>query len=179
VLLGLTAGQKIGLAIVAGLFIAFALASAFFLPRRDPDFPGERGLRLFVVASVFFFVAMIGAMYVLAREEEEEAHPPEAAETGGQAETEPSPTGGEPTGGEGDPQAGEQVFAAAGCTGCHTLEAAGSSGTVGPNLDQAQPSFQEAVETVTNGRGQMPPFEDRLSEEEIRNVAAFVSESTR
>ena len=40
---------------------------------------------------------------------------------------------------EGDASNGAQVFASAGCGGCHTLEAAGSSGTVGPNLDESQP----------------------------------------
>ena len=78
---------------------------------------------------------------------------------------------------EGDAAAGASVFASAGCGGCHTLAAAGSSGTVGPNLDDADPDFDEAVETVTNGRGQMPSFRDQLSEKQIRDVAAYVSES--
>ena len=178
-LLALTAGQKLGLAIVAGLFIAFALASSFYFPRRDPNFPGHgRGLRLFVVASVVFTIAMLGAMFALAREAHEETHPEEVTETVGEAsETEP-PAGGGAEGGEGDPQAGEQVFADGGCGGCHTLEAAGSTGTAAPNLDEAQPSFAEAVETITNGRGEMPPFGNRFSAEQIRNVAAFVVEST-
>ena len=33
--------------------------------------------------------------------------------------------------------AGKAVFASAGCGGCHTLAAAGTSGNVGPNLDKA------------------------------------------
>jgi mono/diheme cytochrome c family protein len=57
------------------------------------------------------------------------------------------------------------------------LEAAGSSGSVGPNLDEAQPSFDQVVEQVTEGGGAMPSFKDRLSEKEIRDVAAYVSES--
>lgn len=90
-------------------------------------------------------------------------------------------TTGETTGGEtmtgGDVDAGEGVFASAGCGGCHTLAAAGSSGTVGPNLDDAKPSLDLAVTTITNGRGGMPSFEGQLSEQDIRNVAAFVAES--
>ena len=78
---------------------------------------------------------------------------------------------------DGDAEAGASVFASAGCGGCHTLETAGSSGTVGPNLDEADPDFDEVVETVTNGRGQMPSFRDQLTENEIRDVAAYVSES--
>jgi mono/diheme cytochrome c family protein len=77
----------------------------------------------------------------------------------------------------GDAAAGEAVFASAGCGGCHELEAASSTGTVGPNLDEAQPSFDHVVEQVTEGGGAMPSFKDRLSEKEIRDVAAYVSES--
>ena len=77
----------------------------------------------------------------------------------------------------GDAEAGKAVFSEAGCGGCHTLAAAGSSGTVGPNLDESQPDFDLVVERVTNGEGAMPSFDDRLSEDEIRNVAAFVSQS--
>lgn len=79
---------------------------------------------------------------------------------------------------EGDAEAGKQVFASAGCTGCHTLAAAGSSGTVGPNLDDAKPTLEQALTIVTNGRAVMPSFRDRLSEQQIRDVATFVSEST-
>ena len=79
---------------------------------------------------------------------------------------------------QGDASNGAKVFASAGCGGCHTLEAAGSSGTVGPNLDQAQPDPSLVIERVTNGQGAMPSFADSLSEQEIADVAAYVSEST-
>ena len=82
--------------------------------------------------------------------------------------------GGDDSGSESsDP--GAKVFAEAGCGGCHTLEAAGSNGSVGPNLDDASPSFDEVVQKVKEGGGGMPSFAERLSEEEIRDVAAFVS----
>ena len=77
----------------------------------------------------------------------------------------------------GDPAAGEAIYASAGCGGCHTLEAAGSSGTVGPNLDESQPDFELAVGRVTNGAGAMPAFEGQLSEQEIADVAAYVVET--
>ena len=80
---------------------------------------------------------------------------------------------------EGDASNGAKIFASAGCGGCHTLEAAGSSGNVGPNLDQAQPEPALVIERVTNGQGAMPSFADSLSEQEIADVAAYVSESTR
>jgi mono/diheme cytochrome c family protein len=72
---------------------------------------------------------------------------------------------------------GEEVFNSAGCSGCHTLAAAGSSGNIGPNLDEAQPTVEQAVETVTNGRGAMPAFQGQLSEEQIQAVATFVAEN--
>ena len=83
-------------------------------------------------------------------------------------------TGGE-EGGEGDPAKGKEIFAAQGCGSCHTLSDAGSSGTVGPNLDDAKPSQDLVVERVTNGAGVMPSFKDKLSEQEINDVAAYVS----
>jgi mono/diheme cytochrome c family protein len=79
---------------------------------------------------------------------------------------------------EGDAEAGEQIFAEQGCGSCHTLEAAGSSGTVGPNLDESQPPLDLIVERVTNGRSPMPAFKDTLSEQQIQDVSAFVFEST-
>ena len=75
----------------------------------------------------------------------------------------------------GDAGAGEQVFASAGCGACHTFSAAGSSGTVGPNLDEASPSYELAVERITLGQGGMPAFGDQLEPQQIADVAAFVS----
>ena len=72
---------------------------------------------------------------------------------------------------------GADVFASAGCGGCHTLAAAGSSGAVGPNLDDLQPDAATVEAAVRNGRGAMPSFEDQLSEEEITAVATYVAES--
>ena len=69
------------------------------------------------------------------------------------------------------------MFASAGCGGCHTFAAAGSTGSVGPDLDEASPSFDAVVEQVRNGGGAMPAFGDELSEQEIQDVAAFVTGS--
>jgi mono/diheme cytochrome c family protein len=96
-------------------------------------------------------------------------------DTATEAETVTTAEEGEEEAGEGDPANGKQIFAAQGCGSCHTLADAGSSGTVGPNLDDAQPEFDEAVETVTNGSGVMPSFKDKLSEQEIKDVASYVS----
>jgi mono/diheme cytochrome c family protein len=74
-----------------------------------------------------------------------------------------------------DAAAGTKVFASAGCGSCHTLAAAKSSGQVGPNLDDAKPSYDVVVAKVTDGGGGMPAFGGQLSEQEIRDVAAFVA----
>jgi mono/diheme cytochrome c family protein len=77
---------------------------------------------------------------------------------------------------EGDPVAGKEIFlGASGCTGCHTLSDAGSTGTVGPNLDDAQPSYELALDRVTNGQGGMPSFSGSLTDQQIADVAAYVS----
>jgi len=92
--------------------------------------------------------------------------------------TAPATTGEETGGGEtGDAAAGKQVFDTAGCGGCHTFAAAGSTGSVGPNLDDLAPSYDAVVSQVTNGGGVMPAFKDSLSEQQIQDVAAFVSGS--
>lgn len=70
--------------------------------------------------------------------------------------------------------AGENVFET-NCATCHTLAAAGSSGTVGPNLDELMPSEELVVHQVTNGGGGMPAFGGTLSKTEIESVAKFVS----
>jgi mono/diheme cytochrome c family protein len=71
--------------------------------------------------------------------------------------------------------AGKAVFASAGCGNCHTLKAAGSTGTVGPNLDDAHPSRALVVNRVTNGKGGMPSFKGQLTTAQIQAVAQFVS----
>jgi cbb3-type cytochrome c oxidase subunit III len=83
----------------------------------------------------------------------------------------PKPT---PPGGGTD---GKAIFASAGCSGCHTLAAAGANGTVGPNLDDAKPSKELAIDRVTNGRGGMPSFKGQLSDAQIEAVATYVAEN--
>ena len=82
-----------------------------------------------------------------------------------------------PVASAGDPTAGKAVFASAGCTACHTLAAAGATGTVGPSLDEKKPAFDRVVDRVTNGKGGMPSFSGQLSEQQIKDDAAFVSQS--
>jgi cytochrome c553 len=108
----------------------------------------------------------------------------DVAATGGGAseETEPpqpssvSESGGGP---DPDPGNGEQLFQMAGCASCHALAAAGATGDTGPDLDEAEPSFEDAVDQITNGGGGMPAFKDQLDKAQIEDLAAFVVESTK
>jgi mono/diheme cytochrome c family protein len=69
---------------------------------------------------------------------------------------------------------GEAVFIE-NCGGCHTLAAAGTNGTVGPNLDQLMPGIARVEEQVRNGGGRMPAFEGKLSDAQITAVVEYVS----
>jgi cbb3-type cytochrome c oxidase subunit III len=74
---------------------------------------------------------------------------------------------------------GEKIFKGAGCSGCHTLAAAGATGTVGPNLDQLASTLTVAIvaQQVTNGGAVMPAFKGKLSPAQIQAVAKYVSSS--
>jgi mono/diheme cytochrome c family protein len=115
----------------------------------------------------------------------------------GETETGETETGETETGGgggavEGDPAAGEQVFASNGCGSCHTFEPAGSSGTTGPDLDELsdlaenanQPladftrtSITDPTAYVEEGfpEGVMPAY-DQLSDEDLNNLVAFLTQ---
>jgi mono/diheme cytochrome c family protein len=191
VLLALT-GYELALLGVAAVFVAFALIVALVIPRSRPDFPGK-SLWLFVAICVGLFAAQLTAVFVDASHVEHaeaaETHPPttpsetettetetttETTET--TTETTEAETTTEPEGEGGDPAAGKEVFlGTAACGSCHALADAGTEGTIGPSLDATKPSYDKVVERVTNGQGIMPPFSGQLSEQEIQDVAAYVS----
>ena len=75
----------------------------------------------------------------------------------------------------GSTPSGAQVFASSGCGGCHTLKAAGASGSVGPNLDQLRPSAAAVAAIVRSGGGSMPSFASKLSAAQISALAGYVS----
>jgi cytochrome c553 len=85
--------------------------------------------------------------------------------------------GGSGDSGSASTTSGKQVFADAGCGTCHTLKAAGSTGTIGPDLDQLKPTREQVVQQVKSGGGGMPSFAGKLSSSEIDAVGAFVSGS--
>jgi mono/diheme cytochrome c family protein len=119
--------------------------------------------------SVAFYVASVAALPV---------RPQPGAQAGGAGGDTGGETGGE-TGGSGEGAApdGKAIFAEAGCGSCHTLKAAGASGTVGPNLDEAKPPKELVIDRVTNGKGVMPSFKDSYSAEQIAAVADYVSKN--
>ncbi len=167
-LLEITTTGKWVLAVVAGIFIAWALVTAIVIPRRNPGFPLNVGA--YVTLSAVLFVAQMAAVYWVATYQEVES-------TSAPAETTPTETTPTETtsGGGGDAAAGKEVFASAGCASCHTLADAGASGSVGPDLDSAKPAYSLVVDRVTNGRGVMPSFKGQLDEKQIEDVAAYVS----
>jgi mono/diheme cytochrome c family protein len=69
---------------------------------------------------------------------------------------------------------GQEVFTSS-CGGCHTLADAGTSGAIGPNLDDAAPDAATVKAFVRGGGGGMPAFGDNLSNAEVDAVAAYVS----
>jgi mono/diheme cytochrome c family protein len=178
-----TTGHEIILACVGGAFIVFALISSFVLPRRNPNFPG-RGVWSFVALGALFLVAMLAAVILFGKEATTDAagervtttpapqtttQPPATTSAGGQ--------NGAPPQAAGDPVAGKKVFSDAGCSGCHTLKAAGSTGNIGPNLDQLEPDYATVEHQVINGGGAMPAFKGQLSQKQIQDVSAFVSQN--
>ena len=64
------------------------------------------------------------------------------------------------------------------CGVCHSLQASGSEGQIGPNLDMLKPQMAQIISAVTNGIGVMPPWEGILTEEEIEAVAYYIFTST-
>lgn len=193
-------GYEIGLLTVALVFIAFALIVALAIPQVRPDFPANR-IAVFVGICVALFLVQMGAVFALAEFGEDEEAVGEVVETLVTDTTliETTPTETLPTettltetetvetlptdttltetepGAEGDPVAGREVFLTEPCGSCHTLADAGTTGSVGPNLDSSPPPYELVVDRVTNGRAAMPSFAGRLSDEQIADVAAYVS----
>jgi mono/diheme cytochrome c family protein len=138
--------------------------------------------RTTLVLAVALALTGVSALAACGGDDTPEATPaeePAEATTAEEATTAAEETTEETAAAEGDAANGATVWESAGCANCHALEAAGATGAVGPNLDDAQPSQESVVEQVTNGGGGMPAFGDQLSEQEILDVAAYVVESTQ
>jgi cbb3-type cytochrome c oxidase subunit III len=79
-------------------------------------------------------------------------------------------------GGGASATSGKDIFSA-NCGSCHTLAAAGTSGTTGPNLDQLKPALATVQHQVINGGAIMPAFKGQLTDAQIKAVAKYVSSS--
>lgn len=64
------------------------------------------------------------------------------------------------------------------CATCHTLQAAGAEGQVGPVLDEIKPDAARVLRAVRAGLGVMPSYAERLSERDMRALAQFVAHAT-
>jgi len=121
----------------------------------------DRGLGVltWVVAGALVLMLFVGPVLV-AEDKPAEGSPPPAADST-----------------EGSGADGEALFAD-NCGGCHTLEAAGTSGTVGPSLDGAGLDAEEISTIVSEGQGGMPSFSGDLDSAEIDAIARFVADSS-
>jgi mono/diheme cytochrome c family protein len=123
---------------------------------------------------VFFTGVMLVTIFFVARESEHEAGGETPATETGPAEPAPAPVPTETGAAAGSEPVGKVIFTT-NCGICHTLADAGTTGTVGPNLDDLKPAEDVVAEQVTNGGSVMPPFGGTLTEEQITEVAAYVS----
>ncbi|HSS72698.1 MAG TPA: cytochrome c [Gaiellaceae bacterium] len=191
-LAGLATSHKIGLALVAGVFIAFALICSFVLPAKWPNFPGKR-MGLFIGVSVALTAAMLAAVIALAAEPKEE-HGTAAGEetTVAATSTAAATTPAKPPPPAGDAAAGKTLFTAQGCVACHTFKPAGATAKVGPDLDNlaadaekanrgtveeyAAESIEDPTAYTVPGypAGVMPAF-NSLSDKQVGDLVAFLT----
>lgn len=114
--------------------------------------------------AVFFVIMMFAGPAVIAEDKPE-------TKSGDAAPSAPASGGGD----EGAAPADGKVLFTDTCGSCHTLSAAGTSGTVGPNLDDTSLDAAAVEPIVRDGSGSMPAFGDKLSDDEIKAVAEFVA----
>ena len=128
-LLSLSTGHTIGLLLMAGGLIIFALVCSFLLPRRWPDFPGTHMGWFITVALVLFVGTLLAVNFFGVEESKSEA----AAGGSTPTETQPATTGATTTSAApaGDATKGKALYTSLGCVGCHSLD--GSKGT-GPTF---------------------------------------------
>ena len=61
------------------------------------------------------------------------------------------------------------------CAACHSLDAAGAKGVIGPNLDELKPDAQRIRTALAQGVGAMPAYADQLSDTEVNALIAFIT----
>jgi polyvinyl alcohol dehydrogenase (cytochrome) len=83
--------------------------------------------------------------------------------------------GGEPQDGGGGEEPDGAAIYAANCAACHGADGSGGAGPDLRGIGEMH-TLDELIQVITNGRGDMPAWNDELSAEEIRAVAQYVSE---
>jgi mono/diheme cytochrome c family protein len=155
-------------------------------PKRHWNYVTAEAVLVLTVLFLAFAAGIAG--FAIGRATAEDNNTPAAAETTTEAttseattseatttaETQTAATSGETNAAGGVPE-GKAIFNSAGCAACHTFTPAGSTGTVGPNLDNVNVTVAQVERQVRNGGGGMPPFKDRLSDAEITEVSRFVA----
>ncbi len=187
------------LGIAAAVLVGFSLVVSIVVPRRNPDFPG-RQLRFFTLVVVLLVLGMLTAVEVLgethhfnAAEGESSTAAPATTPTTGSTSTPSTSTGGGGGGAQGNAAAGKQIFTATAqppCATCHTLQEAGATGMVGPNLDDALKGKDAAFihESIVDPNAQiasgfqagiMPQnYGQQLNDQQLADVVAFLVQST-
>lgn len=74
----------------------------------------------------------------------------------------------------GRPTSAKQLFIS-NCGSCHTFAPAGTTGQIGPNLDQVSLGTAQIAAQIRNGGGAMPAFASRLTAAQVEAVAKFVA----
>jgi mono/diheme cytochrome c family protein len=190
--------------VLGGALVVIALVVSFGGLRFE-KFPGSRGL---LVGATLAVAALVGATMVFAwrNAEDEEAHrEAELAHAAEEEEAAGETTEADETAGTDAPEEtaepegptttaatadGAQVFTDAGCGGCHTLAAAGTTGTTGPVLDASLKGKDEAyirtsiVDPNDFIANNFPPdvmpqnYGEDLSPEELDALVSYLAEST-
>jgi mono/diheme cytochrome c family protein len=174
---------------VLGITLVVAALSLSAIGLRWEGFPGSRAALGAIIAAFATLVVATAAFAWMNAADEQDTREAEQAEEAAQAPAEEG-GGGETTTTTASVN-GEEVFNSAGCSGCHTLAAAGSTGTTGPNLDDAlkgkptdfiEQSIVDPNAEIAKG---YPPdvmpqnFGDTLSPEELDAVVQYLSESSQ
>jgi mono/diheme cytochrome c family protein len=82
------------------------------------------------------------------------------------------------TGNKGD--LGKRLFvkiASPPCGVCHSLEAAGANGVIGPDLDALKPDARRIRTAVAQGVGAMPAYAEQLTDQEVTALVDFITSS--
>ena len=63
------------------------------------------------------------------------------------------------------------------CGVCHSLEAAGANGFIGPDLDALKPDAHRIRTAIAQGVGAMPAYAEQLTDQEVTALVDFITSS--